>query len=216
MRYPLLLLAIAWPLTASAGPSRSLDDPQVQEGLEALKLEPTIQQAQSAALEFFNIDADTVSSMRSRAAVKGLLPTVNVKVRVTDSTSGVDGIDRVAFHPTDPATTDSVASDAFEWEIGGAWNLGQLVFNPEVLDVSSLAVLQEGVLKEVTRLYYTRRRLQVDLILSPVSDPATKLSKQLRVDELTATLDAMCGNVFTRFAKRSARKGRANGGARRR
>ncbi len=66
--------------------------------------------------------------------------------------------------------------------------------------------------KEITRLYYTRRRLQVDLILNPPRDAPTKLSKELRVDELTATLDAMTGNLFTRrteqVKKRAQRRGR--------
>ncbi len=219
MHYLIALLTFVTPLLAVAAPGRSLDDPRVQEELGALKLEPTIQQAQSAALEFFNIDADTVSSMRSRAAVKALLPTVSAKIRQRSEGIGVETIDRPRFGD-EIAREDDIRGSAFEWEVGGSWRLSQLVFNPEVLDVSSLAVLQEGVLKEVTRLYYTRRRLQVDLILQPVSDPATKLSKQLRIDELTATLDAMCGNVFTRFEKRAkkrrGRKGAKRGGGARR
>ena len=64
--------------------------------------------------------------------------------------------------------------------------------------MSSLAALQEGVLKEVTRLYYTRRRLQIDLIISDPRDPATRLSKELRIEQLTATLDALTNNLFAR------------------
>lgn len=193
---------------AFAAPGRSLNDPQVQEEMEALKLEPTIQQAQAAALEFFNIDAETVSSMRTRAKVKALLPTLDGKVRFKDVSSDVSKLDIKDFSRVEPATEDTVSGNTVEWEVGASWSLSRLVFNPEVLDVSSVAVLQEGVLKEVTRLYYTRRRLQVDLILSPPTDPATQLSKQLRVDELTATLDAMCGSVFTRFEQRKAKRGK--------
>ncbi len=202
MRSMILMLL---PLVALAAPGRSLDDPAVKAEMDALKLEPSIQQAQSAALEFFNIDASTVSSMRTRAQFKALLPTLDTKVRVKEVTTDVSTLDIEGFSRVDPAKEDAVSGTSFEWEIGASWSLSRLIFNPEVLDVSSVAVLQEGVLKEVTRLYYTRRRLQVDLILSPPTDPATQLSKQLRVDELTATLDAMCGNVFTRYEKRKAR-----------
>ncbi len=200
----LLLVTLLWPLSAAAQGAR-FDDPRVQEQLEALKLEPSIQQAQAAALAFFNIDSDTVSSMRSRAAVKALLPSVDVKVRQKTATSQVNTLDVANFSTDQFAVEQGVDGDAFEWEVGGSWSLSQLVFNSEVLDVSSVAVLQEGVLKEVTRLYYTRRRLQVDLVLSPPGDAATKLSKELRVEELTATLDAMTGNLFTKAAQRSAR-----------
>ena len=100
---------------------------------------------------------------------------------------------------------DAVDGTVHEFQVGLRFNLPQLVFNSEVLDVGSLAILQEGVLKEVTRLYYTRRRLQIDLILNPPRDEATRLSKQLRIDELTSTLDAMTGELFTRRSRRGGR-----------
>jgi hypothetical protein len=76
------------------------------------------------------------------------------------------------------------------------WNLPQLVFNAEELDVASLAGLMEGLLKESTRLYFMRRRLQVDMILTPPTDQASLLSKDLRLQELTGLLDAMTGGWF--------------------
>ncbi|HIA01596.1 MAG TPA: hypothetical protein EYN66_06745 [Myxococcales bacterium] len=86
------------------------------------------------------------------------------------------------------------------YEIRGklSWNLPQLIFNPEELDVASLAGLMEGILKESTRLYFMRRRLQVDMILSPPTDRASLLSKQLRLEELTGLIDAMTGGWFQR------------------
>ena len=64
--------------------------------------------------------------------------------------------------------------------------------------MASLAGLVEGILKESTRLYYMRKRLQVDMILKPPTDQATILSKQLRIEELTAMLDAMTGGWYQR------------------
>lgn len=215
MRFPILALALLLAAPALAQPRR-IDDPRVQDTLEALKLEPSIQQTQAAALQFFNIDPDTVSGMRTRAALKALLPVVEGSVRVNDSTVDSDTIDRQNFDDTIPALVGATGADVFEYGVSARWNLPQLVFNSEVLDVSSLAVLQEGVLKEVTRLYYTRRRLQVDLALNPAEDAATRLSKELRIEELTATLDAMTGNLFSRQAARAARASRVRPAPRRR
>ncbi|MCB9537751.1 MAG: hypothetical protein H6704_15980 [Myxococcales bacterium] len=215
MRTPIIALALLLAAPALAQPRR-IDDPRVQDTLEALKLEPTIQQTQAAALQFFNIDPDTVSGMRTRAALKALLPTVEGSVRVNDSTVDSDTIDRINFSEDVPALVGATGADVFEYGVSARWNLPQLVFNSEVLDVSSLAVLQEGVLKEVTRLYYTRRRLQVDLALNPADDAATRLSKELRIEELTATLDAMTGNLFSRQAARAARASRVRPAPRRR
>ncbi len=177
----------------------------MREALDALKAEPTAQEVQRAALAFFAIDPGTVGGMRTRASIKALLPTLEAELRVNDSTVDSDTINRVDFDPDIPALVGTTGADVLEYSVRGRWNLPQLVFNSEVLDVTSLAVLQEGVLKEVTRLYYTRRRLQVDRIVSPPGDVATELSKDLRIEELTSLLDAMTGNLYSRRAERAAR-----------
>ena len=84
------------------------------------------------------------------------------------------------------------------WNVRGkaTLNLPRLIFNPEELDVASLAGLVEGILKESTRLYYMRKRLQVDMVLKPPTDQATLISKRLRIEELTAMLDAMTGGWY--------------------
>lgn len=203
------LLAMGWAMGLALVPgvaaAQEFADPGIQRSLDALKLEPSIQQAQKSALEFFNIDPDTISSMRTRARLKSLLPQIAAKFRRNNNDVFASKLDQILLPGTRPAQEDTIAGTVTEFEVGASWSLPRLLFNPEVLDVSSLAVLQEGVLKEVTRLYYTRRRLQVDLILKPAKDPATKWSKELRIGELTATLDAMTGNLFSKNAKRQAR-----------
>jgi len=180
----------------------------VQEKLNRLKLEPSVQAAQKAALKFFNIDAGAVQAMRGRAAWKGLMPQLEARYRQNRSDLDVDQRN-LNIAPT-PYLFDNVEGSVKEFQVGVRFNFSLLIFNAEVLDVGSLAILQEGVLKEITRLYYTRRRLQIDLILSPSTNPATQLSKELRIDELTSTLDAMTGNLFTKAKKRNARLNRRN------
>lgn len=196
MKLPTAVLAIVLvSLAPSAAPTQDFSDPRIQAQLAALDQEPSIQDTQAAALRFFNIDADTVSSMRTRASVKALVPAVGARIRGNQSTVDLDRIDRQIDRDLATVVDDGRGS-LLEYEVSAQWDFSRLVFNSEVLDVSSLVVLQEAILKEVTRIYYTRRRLQVDLILTPPTDGATKLSKELRIEELTATLDAMTGNLF--------------------
>jgi hypothetical protein len=195
-----LVLALLVSPDANAQSSRRGFSPEIQAELAALKEEPTVQKAQSAALQFFNIDPSSVTGMRNRASIKGLVPTLDARYRLNNSQ--LDSSTRntlVNDENEDPLLFDDVSGTAHEIQVGLRWNLPELVFNAEVLDVSSLAILQEGVLKEVTRLYYTRRRLQIDLILNPPSDPGTEISKALRIEELESTLDAMTGNLFSRW-----------------
>lgn len=196
-----LTIALATLGVATQIAAQDFNDPRIQRELAALEEEPTIQEAQAAALKFFNIDADTVSSMRTRASVKALVPSVGARIRGNQSTIDLDRVD-ILVDQDNPAVLDEGTGSVVEYEVSALWDFSKLVFNSEVLDVSSLVVLQEAILKEITRIYYTRRRLQVDLILTPPSDPATKLSKELRIQELTATLDAMTGNLFSNASSR--------------
>ena len=179
---------------------------EVENRLAALKQEPTVVDAQTAALRFFNIDPEGVDSMRKRASLKGLMPRLDARYRVNQSDMDANTRNTLSAG-NDPFLFDAADGKVQEVQVGLSWNLPSLVFNAEVLDVGSLAVLQEGVLKEITRLYYTRRRLQIDLILNPPRDQRTELSKQLRIEELTSTLNAMTGNLFLKYEQRKRMRG---------
>ena len=187
-------------LVAVAAPARAQVEPAAQGKLRALDAEPTCQEVQEQALEYFNISGGQVDSLRTRAKTKSLLPVLEVSGGYTDS-----DIDEVTNNELEfpsaingPWLIKGAAGNA--WDVRGkaTWDLPRLVFNSEVLDVASLAGLMQGVLKEATRLYYMRRRLQVDLILAPPTDPATLLSKQMRLDELTSLIDAITGGWFSK------------------
>ena len=204
MRLASILLTSLSLVCVAAAPAAAEDYGSVDDQLAALKKEPSVQSAQKAALRFFKIDPDTVSGMRSGSQWKWVLPEIDVRYRTNDGTVDVSRIDQQIQN--DPFSFDDARSNVNEWVFQGSWALPRLIFNPETLDVSSLAVLQEKILKEVTRLYYTRRRLQVSMILNPPKDTASRISKELRVEQMTATLDAMTNNLFAKWAKRRGRR----------
>lgn len=175
------------------------NDPRIQQALKDLEAEPSIQEVHRAALNFYNASPETISSLRTRANLKYLLPDVNVRYRQSNNGVFIDKFDYLQGDPNNSSRVgmDESKGDVSELQISGTWSLSRLLFNPEVLDVSSLAALQEGVLKEVTRLYYTRRRLQIDMILNPPRDPSTQLSKEIRIQQITANLNALTNNLFS-------------------
>ena len=205
-----VFIAILW-LGSAHAQRANFNDPRIQKALQDLNAEPTIQEVHRAALRFYNAEPEKIESMRSRANWKYILPDVNVRYRQSDNGVFIDKLDFLqgAADQNYAIGKDLSEGDVKEFQVSGTWSLSRLLFNPEVLDVSSLAGLQEGVLKEVTRIYYTRRRLQIDLILSNPRDPATRLSKELRIEQLTATLDALTQNLFS---KSSAGRGRVTRG----
>ncbi len=58
--------------------------------------------------------------------------------------------------------------------------------------------LRDDILDETTSYYYERRRLQVELLQRSPEDPGEYIKKNLRIQELTANLDALTGARFSR------------------
>jgi hypothetical protein len=83
------------------------------------------------------------------------------------------------------------------------WELGDLAYNPEAIDVSREAreviELRDEVLDEVTQLYFERRRVLLALSAA-AGDAAERARLRLRADELAAGLDAWTGGFFSRHA----------------
>ena len=202
LRYLVLvvLALVAWQPAA-----RAQVDSTAQARLKDLEGEPSCQQVQEMALKYFNISGRQVASLRTRASTKALLPVLEISGGYTDSNVDEQTADLVAYEGYPVWLSKMAAGNA--WDVRGrvSWDLPRLIFNSEVLDVASLAGLMQGVLKEATRLYYMRRRLQVDLILRPSADPATLISKQMRLDELTSLIDAITGGWFSKELARGNR-----------
>lgn len=158
--------------------------------------EPTVKQVQKAALEFFQVHPEVVRSYRTRAFVKALVPDLEVGFNAERGDSNRN-------------MQDAIYANAFAWKenednkhttmslnVRAHWALDRLVFNAEVLDVTSLVGVQEGLLREITSLYFTRRRLMTFLTLSPPQDIGEKITERIRLEEITANIDALTGGFF--------------------
>ena len=53
----------------------------------------------------------------------------------------------------------------------------------------------------MTRLYFDRRRLQVDQLLKPPRSIEDQIENELRLQEMTANLDALTGGAFSASIK---------------
>jgi hypothetical protein len=62
--------------------------------------------------------------------------------------------------------------------------------------------LRNDLLSEATRIYYERRRLQIDLVFTPPASEQEHLENLLRMDELTALLDGMTDGFFSKRLER--------------
>lgn len=62
--------------------------------------------------------------------------------------------------------------------------------------------LRNDLLSEATRIYYERRRLQIDLVFTPPVSEQEHLENLLRMDELAALLDGMTDGFFSKRLER--------------
>ncbi|NQT00100.1 MAG: hypothetical protein HQ595_03360 [Candidatus Omnitrophica bacterium] len=150
--------------------------------------EPTVAEVQEAALRYAEVvHPDRIKTLRRNAKLKALLPDLSVDY---DKTINYDsGADRYFVGP-------------YDWGFSFSWDIGDLVYSEQVRLIDSnarlMVQLRDDILNEVTRLYYQRRKLQMDLILDSPLAPTEELAKRLRLEELTANIDALTGRYFSR------------------
>ncbi len=96
---------------------------------------------------------------------------------------------------------NSRADDDDSFGVRLAWRLDKIVMSSErirvINEAQDIVKLRDKILEDVTRIYFDRRRLQVEQLLSPPTDLRTKLKNELRLQELTANIDALTGGRFS-------------------
>jgi hypothetical protein len=162
---------------------------------EVLQAEPTIKEVQTAALKYYRLEPSRINALTASARIKALLPEVDFGFDNTVGNNFTTTQDILfATSPYKEKTQENQGQLVFHMR--AVWDLSRLAFNSEELDIKSLNSLQETLLREVTTLYFSRRRLVATLILSPPQDDEEAIAQQLRVEELTATIDAFTGGMF--------------------
>jgi hypothetical protein len=176
-----------------------------------LKKEPSIRDVQRATTQYYDLDPERVRSLARMARIKGLIP--NVQVRFSNSLTDSFENKRDGLYPQLPGWPDlpnpsgfkevnASSSDNLAWEVSAQFDLDRLVFSSEALDARSLSSLSESLVREVTTLFYSRRRIIISLVLSPPATAEEYLYELTRLDEMTATIDALSGHMFEKRAWR--------------
>ena len=58
--------------------------------------------------------------------------------------------------------------------------------------------LRDDILDEVTKLYFERLRVKMELDTLSIEDRKKRFEKELKLEELTASLDALTGGYYSR------------------
>jgi len=161
--------------------------------------EPGIEQVQKAAIKYAEVSPEKIKFWRRQAAAKAILPKLSAGVgrNTTDLWHWEGGSTTKAY--------DDVlmkGRDALDWDVALSWDLSELIWNPDQtsIDVRSklMVQLRDDILDEVTKLYFERLRLKMEIDDLAMEDRKKRSVKLLRLQELTASIDALTGGYFSK------------------
>lgn len=167
--------------------------------------EPAVGEIFAAALDHLALRPETMRDLRRGLAVRGLLPTLELRLERGRAYEGDLDYDESFVSGDLRRLRDQHQGSqrAVTALLELSWDLGDLAFSPDAIDVSkeARAVLQlrDDVLDEITHLFFERRRVLLELAaLDPAAEAPTAERLRLRADELAAGLDAWTGGWFGR------------------
>jgi hypothetical protein len=162
------------------------------------KNEPEIKEIQEAAIRYAEVQPEKIERWRKSALKAAWMPQINI---------GIDRDVSDLWHWETGSTTrvedDTLIKgcDSIEWDVTLSWDLGKLIWNDDQtsIDVRSrlMVQLRNDILDEVTKLYFERIRVKMDLDNITLEDRKKRFEKELKLKELTAYLDALTGGFFS-------------------
>lgn len=163
------------------------------------KNEPDIREVQQEAIEYAEVQPEKILRWRSQAAKKALLPQLNVGAgrNTTDLWHWEGGS---TTKPDDD--TLRKGKDSLDWDISLMWDLSELIWNNDQTSIDTrsrlLVQLREDILDEVTKYYFERIRIKMEVDNLSIEEKKKRQEKELRLQELTAYLDALTGGHFSK------------------
>jgi photosystem II stability/assembly factor-like uncharacterized protein len=154
--------------------------------------EPSIVEIQQAAIRYAEVHPEKIEKWRKAAAKRAWLPDLRIGYDKNKDWQSSDYFYKGAY-----MDNDITEGKDWSWSISLTWELGDLIWNDDQTSIDTrsrlMVQLREDVLNEVTRLYFERRRLQIEMLLSPPEEIKDRIEKELRLQELTADIDALTG-----------------------
>jgi len=177
-----------------------LSEVEDQQIFSAFSNEPSIEEIREAAMYYAEVQPEKIEGWRKAAARKALLPDLRFEY---NNNKGWQSSTYFYSTSSQKYTDDDITRDRDNaWSVSMTWKLGDLIWNDAQTSIDTrsklMVELRDDILNEVTRLYFERRRMQIEMLLTPHEDVKEKIEKELRLKELTADIDALTGSYMSR------------------
>jgi len=161
----------------------------------------SILEVQMMAVEYAEVSPEKIKRWRTGAQWKAILPRLSLDF----SEGWNDNIDIYKSSAKSYVITGPRERDT-DWGIDLTWELSDLIWNGSqtIIDVRSklMVQLRDDILEEVTRLYFERKRLLAEVEKPGYMEGRAPLKKSLRIEELTAYIDALTGGRYSEALER--------------
>lgn len=165
--------------------------------IKALQGEPTIREVQEMAIEYAEVSPEKIRRWRRAASVRAILPRLSV-----DYNESFDDNIEIYKNSTTSYAVRGPRERGNDWGVDLTWDLSELIWSDAqtAIDVRSklMVQLRDDILEDVTRLYFERKRLILELEKRKNELEMKKISeKSIRIEELTGYIDALTGGRFS-------------------
>jgi len=158
--------------------------------------EPTLTQLKDAACAFADADPHTAKRWRRAPNIAALLPVV--KIAIDHDLERDETLDKRQDEP-DFWGVDTDRDWGFQ--LSAQWKLSELIFHSDEVRVwgalADRASRREAVLALLVGYFFERRRVQLQILLEPPQTLAEMVTLQLRLQELTASIDSLTNGALT-------------------
>ena len=185
---------IIFPDQISPAPFEMLSPDRTQLFAELIRMEPNAVRVHKAVMKFSNLKNGKIKRWQTESRLAALLPGFSFG-RDFSKNNNVD-IDRAGTNEPDKFILGPSDVDR-GWDMDVSWDLGDFIYSSNQASIDGreklMVELRNDFLSEATRIYYERRRLQVEIVFSPAQSEEEYYDQILRLEELTALLDSMTG-----------------------
>ncbi|MCB9799857.1 MAG: hypothetical protein H6757_03780 [Candidatus Omnitrophica bacterium] len=168
-----------------------------------INLEPSVRQVQQRVIRYGNLTNAKINRWHAASRLSALLPDLSFgrdfsRSNNTDLDRGSTSTPDVYINGPDDVNHG--------WDFDVSWDLGDFIWSSSQTSIDNREKLmvdfRNDLLSEVTRIYFERRRLQTEMLFTEPSEEYTHYEKLIRLEELTALLDAMTNGFFSKHMEK--------------
>lgn len=197
----------------SDGEAKSYQENHILDYVELQKLfvhEPSIQLVHEWVIDYADVSNSKVEAWKRKARHKSWMPSLSLGVDGDQDVTYSDSVYGSSSGTHYIAPDDKTYGRDYGWDVSMSWDLSDVIWSTDQTTIDSRAKLmvelREDLLDQVTRIYFERRRLQVELHVLAFDDGMEVVDRHMRIEELTALIDSLTGGKFTESLHRNEKQ----------